>query len=271
VVSGNTDMQAARTGSRTVAPVLDTAVVGFEAMFDAPQHGLGAALDADLAVNGANVGLDRVLAQVRQRRHLEVASALGDQRQDLGLPVGEPFDSAGPVEPHLRPSSAGGRADNYLTSVDRLEGLHQRVGRERLGEIATRSLADRAGDQIRMKVPRVDHRASGTGMVDQYGDFALVRFGLGERVVQSDVYPFLNRGVGIDLGDHNPGLVLIEHVSQADEDNVVVVDERDSDGTTRALGSHSESLFAPRGVVAVPKGWLSGLERGDRVLETVKR
>ena len=46
-----------------MAPVIDAVVVGQESVGHAPQHGLGAAAHADLAVGGADVGLDGVLAE----------------------------------------------------------------------------------------------------------------------------------------------------------------------------------------------------------------
>jgi hypothetical protein len=63
--------------------VVDAVVVGFEAVVDAPEHGLGAAGRADLPVGAADVRLDRVLRQVAEGGDLGVALALRDQRQDL--------------------------------------------------------------------------------------------------------------------------------------------------------------------------------------------
>jgi hypothetical protein len=50
---------------------------------DAPEDGLGAACDVDLAVDGADVGLDGVGAEVGECGDLGVAAALGDQGEDL--------------------------------------------------------------------------------------------------------------------------------------------------------------------------------------------
>ena len=85
--------------SGSAAPVVDAVVVGGEAVVDAPQHGLGAAGDADLAVDGADVGLDGVGAEEGQRGDVGVALALGDQGEDLGLTVAQALAAAGPVEP----------------------------------------------------------------------------------------------------------------------------------------------------------------------------
>ena len=78
--------------------MLDAVVVGQEPVVHAPQHGLGAAVDVDLAVERADVGLDGVGAQVGQGGDLGVALALGDQRQDLRLAVGEALSPAGPLQ-----------------------------------------------------------------------------------------------------------------------------------------------------------------------------
>ena len=69
--------------------------VGLEAVLDPPQDGLRAALDAHLAVGGADVGLDRVDRQVAALGDLAVAQALGDQRDDLGLAGGQPVLAPG--------------------------------------------------------------------------------------------------------------------------------------------------------------------------------
>ena len=65
---------------------------------------------------------------------------------------------------------------------------------------------------------------------DQHTDLVVVRLGLGERVVQGDVDGVDERLVGVDLGDDDALAVAIEHVRQADQHHVVVVDQRDGDG-----------------------------------------
>ena len=79
-------------------PVLDAVVVGIEAVPHAPEHCLGPAGRIDLAVQVANVGLDGVRAEMGQPRDLRVALPLGDQREDLRLPVRQPLGTSGPVE-----------------------------------------------------------------------------------------------------------------------------------------------------------------------------
>ena len=70
-----------------------------EPVVDAPQHGVGSAGHADLAVGGADVGLDGVDAEVHHLGDLGVGPALRDEREDLRLAIGEAFGAPGPVEP----------------------------------------------------------------------------------------------------------------------------------------------------------------------------
>ena len=92
-----------------------------------------------------------------------------------------------------------------------------------------------------MEVPGVDHDPAGAGVVDEDADLVVVGLGLGERVVQHDVDVVLDRLVGVDLGDHDPVAVLIEHVRQTDQHDVVVVDQRDRDRTVRRRGGHEQA------------------------------
>src|SRR6476620_7631902 len=84
--------------SRAAAPVLDAAVVGGEAVVDAPEDRLGAARDVDFSVDHANVGLDGVWAEEGEDRHLRIAPSLGDQCEDLRFAVGEAFSAPRPVQ-----------------------------------------------------------------------------------------------------------------------------------------------------------------------------
>src|SRR4051794_6658931 len=99
--------------SGTAAPVLDPVVIWREAVPDAPEHRLGPAAGADLAIDRADVGLHRVRAEVGQVRHLGVAHALGDEREDLRLPVGEAFAATRPVQPRRTPRPGRGPADPH--------------------------------------------------------------------------------------------------------------------------------------------------------------
>lgn len=102
--------------------MVEAVVVGGEAVVYAPEDGLGAAGDADLAVGGANVGLDRVRAQVGELGDLGVAFSLGDQGQDLALAVAQPFAAPGPVQPGRGLCPGRWIADNPLAGVDGFEG-----------------------------------------------------------------------------------------------------------------------------------------------------
>ena len=70
----------------------------------------------------------------------------------------------------------------------------------------------------------------GAGVVDEHFDVVGVGLGLGERVVQGDVDVVGDRRVGIQLGDDDAVRVGVEEVGQPDDDDVVVVDERDAQG-----------------------------------------
>jgi hypothetical protein len=81
-----TGLDGWKDGSRLGAPGGDAVAVGGESVGDASEDGLGAAGDVDLAVDGADVGLDGVRAEVGQCGAFRVAAALGDQRRGLPLP-----------------------------------------------------------------------------------------------------------------------------------------------------------------------------------------
>jgi hypothetical protein len=72
-------------------PVLDPALVGQEPVVHAPENCLGPAVDVDLAVEHADVGLDGVGTEVGQRCDLGVVLALGDEGEDRRLTIGEPL------------------------------------------------------------------------------------------------------------------------------------------------------------------------------------
>ena len=92
-----------------------------------------------------------------------VAAGLGDEGQDLGLPIGQPLAPPGPVlGDAVRPRWR--RADDHLTAVDRLQRGDQLGGRERLGQVAAGSLGQGALDEGRLEVPRVDGDAPARGL-----------------------------------------------------------------------------------------------------------
>ena len=101
----------------TAPPVFDAAMVRGEAVIHPPQHRLGTAADAELAVNRSDVGLHGVGAQVGKSRDVGVALALSDQRQDLSLAIAESFAAAGPVQPGDAARSLGHIADDGLPGV----------------------------------------------------------------------------------------------------------------------------------------------------------
>jgi hypothetical protein len=84
-----------------IAPVFDAVVVRDEAVVDAPEDCLGAAGDVDLAIDRADVGLDRVRAEEGQRCYLGVAFALRYQGKDLRLAVVRPSPRPGGPRPDL--------------------------------------------------------------------------------------------------------------------------------------------------------------------------
>ncbi len=92
-----------------------------------------------------------------------------------------------------------------------------------------RSLLPRTMDEVRVKVPGVDHDSACAWIGDQYGDLVVIRFRLGEVVVQDDVDGVLNGLIRVELGDHNPVAVLVEHVGHAHDHHVVVVHKRYGD------------------------------------------
>ena len=101
-----------------------------------------------------------------------------------------------------------------------------------------RSLLPRTMDEVRVKVPGVNHDSSCTRIGDQDGDLFLIRFRLGERVVKNDVYGVLDSSIRVELGDNHAVAVLIEHVGQAHHHHVVVVDDRHGDRTVHARSHH---------------------------------
>jgi hypothetical protein len=209
----------------------DPVMVGGEAVRDAPQHCLGTAADVDLAVDRADVGLDRVRAQERQPCDIRVALSLGDQGEDLRFAVGQTLAAAGPVQTGRAARPARRLVtDHHFPRMDRLQRRNQIARRQRLGQIPVHPLPAGAGDQVRMEVPRVDHHPAGARIRHQRADLFLVGLRLGEGVVQHDVDDAVHRLVRVQLADDHPVAVPVEHVRHAGHDDVVVVHEGDRDG-----------------------------------------
>ena len=110
-----------------------------------------------------------------------------------------------------------------------------------------RSLLPRTIDEVRVKVPGVDHNSPGARIGDKNGNFFVIRFWLGffvirfwlgERVIQSYVDGVDESLVRVELGDNHAVAVLIEHVGQAHHHHVVVVDDRHGDRTVHARSHH---------------------------------
>lgn len=104
---------------RPTQPVVDAVVVRGEAVADA---GLGAAGRADLAIDGADVGPDRVGAEVGEAGDIRVALALGDEREDLRLAVGDALEASGPVQAGRTRGAAAGVADHHLAGMHGFDG-----------------------------------------------------------------------------------------------------------------------------------------------------
>jgi hypothetical protein len=180
--------------------MFDPVMVRCEAMLHTPQDSLGPTADVDLAVDGADVRLHGVRAEVCQRRDPGIALALRNEGQDLRLSVAEPFASAGPIEPN---GAAGPRGD---IAYDPLSGMHclqcgyQLSRRQCLRYIAVHSLLLGTENKVGVKVPGVDHDSACARIGDQCGNLLVIRFRLREGVVQNDVDGVLDSLVGVELG-----------------------------------------------------------------------
>ena len=97
-----------RPGLRAAPPVVDPRWSGLKPFSTPHSTACVRLLDVDLAVDGADVRLHRVRAQVGQRGDVGVALALGDQRQDLRLAVGEPRAAARASRSPLAGRARGG-------------------------------------------------------------------------------------------------------------------------------------------------------------------
>ena len=117
--------------------------------------------------------------------------------------------------------------------------VDQLLRRQRLRQVAPRADAQRGLDQLGLQVPRVDDDAAAAGVPHQLRHLLLVGLRLREAVVEHDVDDILNRLVGVDLGHDHPIAVTIEDLGHAQDDDVVVVDERHRDGGRSARGRRS--------------------------------
>src|SRR5690242_10046000 len=106
-----------------------------------------------------------------------------------------------------------------------------------------RSVLLGAGDEVGVKVPRVHHDSACAGVGDQLADLLVVRFRLGERVIQHDVDRIVDGHGGVDLGDHHTVSVSVEHLRYAHQHDVVVVHKGDGDCLLGRWG-HGEKITA---------------------------
>ena len=80
-----------------------------------------------------------------------------------------------------------------------------------------------------MEVPGVDDDSPRVRVRDEDLDLVVVGLGLREGVVQHDVDVIDHGSVGVDLGHDDAIAVVVEHVGQPDQHDVVVVDQGDRD------------------------------------------
>ena len=93
-----------------------------------------------------------------------------------------------------------------------------------------------------MEVPGVDHDSARPRVVDQDADLVVVGLGLREGVVEHDVDGVVERLVGVDLGDDDPVAVVVEHLGDAEQHDVVVVDQGDRDRRLRAVAVMASTI-----------------------------
>ena len=94
-----------------------------------------------------------------------------------------------------------------------------------------------------MKVPGVDHDSACARIGNQNGDLVVIRFRLGEGVVQHDVDGVLDRLIRVELGDKHAVAVLVEHIGHAHQHHVVVVHERHGDRSVPARRHAPKTTF----------------------------
>ena len=106
-----------------------------------------------------------------------------------------------------------------------------------------RSLLLGTADKVRVKVPGVHHDSACTRIGDQNGDCFVIRFWLGERVIQNDVDGVLDSSIRVQFGDNYAVSVLVEHVGHAHQHHVVAVHQRHGDRFVRTGGRASQTTY----------------------------
>jgi hypothetical protein len=84
-----------------------------------------------------------------------------------------------------------------------------------------------------VEVPRVDGDAPRVRVLQEGRQVVVVGLALGERVEQRDVDVPVDRAIGVDLDHLHPIGVRLEHPSDAEQDDLEVVDEGQRDGGGR--------------------------------------
>jgi hypothetical protein len=148
-------------------------------------------------------------------------------------------------------------ADDALAAVHGLERLDELAGPEGLREVPVHALREGRLHQLGVEVPGVDDDAARGRVRDEGRELVVVGLGLGERVVEHDVDAVGERRGGVDLGDGDAVAVLVEHVGEAREHDVVVVDEGDGD-----VAGRDGELRGGHGITIPPRGVCRHTSRG---------
>ena len=188
---------------------------------DAPQDRVGAGGDAHLAVGAADVGLHGVDAQERALRNLLVVQALGDQRDHLGLALGQ----AGLV---TRPAAVRARARGCpvrqgLAGTDPLERGHELVPVQGLGQHGVGAVRTCRRHEVGTRADGVEDQVLGLDVRPE-GEVG------SEGVVERDVGRCTTGCVGNELDDPHAVAEREKHVVHAANDHLVVIHERQGQG-----------------------------------------
>jgi hypothetical protein len=112
--------------------------------------------------------------------------------------------------------------------VDAFERLHEFKGGQRLREVAAHPLAKGGGDDVFVVNPRVHRDLAREGVGQYHVEVGRICLALRERVEQGDVDVDRDRLVGSEFDHLDPVAITREHVGDADDHHVVVVNNRKS-------------------------------------------